>query len=164
MNMSEIQTLSYSESVAISYIRGIACILIVACHIFQSSNHLDMAFLLNIGVQLFFCISGLLYGKKVVTSWPRFVKGRFLSLYMPFILFALPVLLYVSISYGGIDAINYIAYLTMGQVIFGEIVQLAHLWFISAIVICYVFVPILQMLRKWHEQVLLLIFLVSILE
>lgn len=44
-----------SKDIALEYIRVIAMFLIVFCHFFQIINVLDIAFWLNIGVQLFFC-------------------------------------------------------------------------------------------------------------
>lgn len=157
-------TLLSQESAVLRYLRGIACILIVACHFCQSSGLLEYTFLLNIGVQIFFCISGFLYGHKEISSWKEWCIGRMKKLYLPFILFCLPVITYVAIRYGGITWINFLAYLTMGQVVYGEVLQLAHLWFISAIVICYLFTPVLQYLRKWSDTALVVLIIATIIE
>ena len=156
--------LSKQESAVLRYLRGFACILIVACHFCQSSGLLEYTFLLNIGVQIFFCISGFLYGHKEISSWREWGIGRMKKLYLPFILFCLPVIEYVAICYGGITWINYLAYLTMGQVVFGEVLQLAHLWFISAIVICYLITPVLQKIRKWSDIALIVLIIATIIE
>ncbi len=52
---------SRSESVAISYLRAISVLLIIVCHICQSYDT-GWEYILNIGVQIFFILSGLLHG------------------------------------------------------------------------------------------------------
>lgn len=61
--------LAPSESVAISYLRVLSLMAIVVCHFLQ---YLDSrwAWVLNLAVQVFFFISGYLYGHKTVTDWP----------------------------------------------------------------------------------------------
>ena len=43
----------------ISVIRGIAVCMIVSCHIFQGL-HIELAYWMNVGVQIFLCMSGYL--------------------------------------------------------------------------------------------------------
>ena len=66
--MSSINTLSVVESVSIRYLRAIATLLIVACHFLQTMGN-SWAYILNIGVQLFFVMSGYLYGHKEISDW-----------------------------------------------------------------------------------------------
>lgn len=60
--------ISVKESVSIRYLRAIATILIVACHFLQTQEN-KWAFVLNIGVQLFFVMSGYLYGIRNIENW-----------------------------------------------------------------------------------------------
>ncbi len=41
----------------------------------------------NIGVQVFWALSGYLYGKKTIESWGNFYKKRISKVYLPFLLF-----------------------------------------------------------------------------
>ena len=81
------KALSTSQSNAISIIRVMAMILIVSCHITQGYDQ-QIAFILNVGVQIFFLLSGFLYGKIEITSIASFVKKRFVKVYIPFIFVA----------------------------------------------------------------------------
>ena len=57
---------------SVSFARFVAMCLIVTCHIMQRDNfasningaHIEWAFWLNVGVQMFLFLSGYLYGKK----------------------------------------------------------------------------------------------------
>lgn len=54
-----------SVSIGLSWLRLIATWSIVACHILKANgNHWDYIF--NIGVQVFFLLSGYLYGHKFI--------------------------------------------------------------------------------------------------
>ena len=64
----ELYTVVKSEkNYAISLLRFIAMIFIVICHFFQYYN-LELAWWFNVGVQIFLCISGFLYGNKKITN------------------------------------------------------------------------------------------------
>lgn len=77
-----------SESIAVTYLRTAALISIVSCHILQALDN-RWAWVLNIGVQVFFFISGYLYGHKNITDWPNFYKSRLKRVYLPFVTVAL---------------------------------------------------------------------------
>ena len=62
--------------VSISIIRLISLILIISCHILQGLK-LDSAYWVNVGVQMFFFLSGYLYGQKDITNIKEFYKKRF---------------------------------------------------------------------------------------
>ena len=74
--MAKNDRITVSESRALSIIRVFAMMLILSCHIAQFYG-LRIAFLLNVGVQLFFFMSGFLYGKLDVPESPFvFYKKR----------------------------------------------------------------------------------------
>ena len=50
---------------SISLVRLLAAIFIIACHIMQYL-HMELAWWFNVGVQMFLCMSGFLYGQKGV--------------------------------------------------------------------------------------------------
>lgn len=156
--------LSEQESICIRYLRALSCCLIVLCHYCQSFGN-DWAFILNIGVQFFFLISGFLYGKRIVTDWGKWWKRKLQTFIIPSVLFCLLILIYVSIMYGNVHWWHYIMYSTLTHVVLSdEISQLAHLWFLSAILLCYIITPVLQWLQKWSEIVLAVLVVVSTVE
>ena len=142
-------TLARSESVAISYLRVLSVTAIVACHFLQ---YLDSrwAWVLNLGVQVFFFISGYLYGHKTVTDWPAWFGRRIRKIYVPFIIvvFAFTPLLFMADGNVSLLVKSIVAYITDTQWFWGGYSGLRHLWFISAIFFCYFITPILQALRR----------------
>ena len=56
----------------ISWLRMLATLFIIICHVFQYYN-MEAAWWFNVGVQMFLCISGFLYGNKRITSSVDFV-------------------------------------------------------------------------------------------
>ena len=91
---SIIRSISLYESSAITLLRFIAVIMIVACHIVLSFESKYYA-VLNMGVQIFFILSAFLYAQKEIVAPLTWLKRRFLKLYPPFlffIAFALPLL------------------------------------------------------------------------
>ena len=148
--------ISERESYAIKYIRVSAMLAIVLCHMFQAYAN-QLAYVLNIGVQVFIALSGYLYGKKVITNWKRWGVGRVKRVYLPVILFLIAVLpLYLifhrelfSWTAYAMNFVNLqgILFATGGEMLSG----IRHLWFITAIMFAYFTTPILQRLSKYAE-------------
>lgn len=80
---SNISTLTRSQSTAISYLRVLALIMIVSCHFLQKLDN-KWAWVLNIGVQIFFLISGYLYGFKQIDNWILWLIKRIRKVYIPY--------------------------------------------------------------------------------
>ncbi len=136
------QTTTFSKNDnSISYIRFISMILIILCHFFQYYNHF-LAWWLNIGVQIFFIISGFLYGSKTLSS--HFLKRRFTKILIPYYCFLIPVILLHSILF------NKPTLSSIVKLIFciGTINGVEHLWFVGYILFCYLITPVLFLLKK----------------
>lgn len=142
------KALSTSQSNAISIIRVMAMILIVSCHITQGYGH-SIAFILNVGVQLFFLISGFLYGKVEIPSTIDFYKKRIVKIYLPFIIV---VLLFAGIyKIFGVESLSWrhlIPYAFNLQAFAMPIEGFNHLWFLSVIMICYIITPMVKYLLR----------------
>lgn len=136
-----------SESLAISYLRVLALLSILSCHFLQALEN-KWAWILNIGVQVFFFISGYLYGHKVVTDWKLFFKGRLLKVYFPFIVVSSFFILAYIITDVKVSKTSILSYILNTQMFTGKIKGLGHLWFVSAIAICYLTTPLLQVLQS----------------
>lgn len=130
---------------SISLIRLISLIFIVTCHI-QQYLYIELAWWFNVGVQIFLCISGFLYGQKDVGEVTEFYKKRFKKILIPY---------YIAfISYGVIQYIfarnvfynrAFLLGLIAGH---SQIEGGGHLWFIRYILLCYILTPLLQAYRK----------------
>lgn len=140
-------SLTHTESSAISYLRVIAMLSIVACHFMQALGS-RWAWVFNIGVQVFLLISGYLYGHKTVNGWGAWFYRRIERIYIPFLLFIIVVVPLYVIK-GMITWKQIVIYIADLQGIMGGVKGLGHLWFLTAIAICYITTPLLQWFRKY---------------
>lgn len=159
------KAISTSQSNAISIVRIVAMILIVSCHITQGYGH-SIAFILNVGVQLFFLISGFLYGKVEIPSTIDFYKKRIVKIYLPFIIV---VLLFAGIyKIFGVESLSWrhlIPYAFNLQAFAKPIEGFYHMWFLSVIMICYLITPIAKFLLKNKPSLFIsLLLLTSVVE
>ena len=159
------KAISTSQSNAISIIRVMAMILIVSCHITQGYD-LQIAFILNVGVQIFFLISGFLYGKVEISSAMDFYKKRVVKIYIPFIVV---VLLFAGVyTILGIEQVSWkqlIPYAFNLQAFAKPIEGFNHMWFLTVIMICYLVTPVAKYLLKNKPYLFIsLLFLVSVVE
>ena len=165
-NDKAINSITDQESIAISFIRVLAMFLIITCHFLQAYGY-SIAFLFNVGVQLFFFTSGFLYGKIEISNPWRFYKRRLLKIYLPYISFVSAILiLQMILGLWKFSIRDVIIYLLNFQGFISTTVQgIHHLWFLSVLMICYVLAPILQRLinsKLW--PFVLLIIVISIVE
>lgn len=135
------------QSIAISVIRVLAMLLIIACHIAQAYEY-QTAFLLNVGVQIFFLTSGFLYGKIEIARPIEFYRKRLTRIYIPYAFVVATVLIIQSLL--GMWQFNFrdvaIYALNLQGFVSTSVAGLNHLWFLSVLMICYLLVPWLQRL------------------
>ena len=68
------------KNYGISLLRFIAMIFIVLCHFFQYYG-VELAWWFNVGVPMFFCISGFLYANKRIESTIDFIGKNLQKFY-----------------------------------------------------------------------------------
>lgn len=144
-------------SIALSYLRVAALISIVSCHFLQAYDN-DWAWILNIGVQVFFFISGYLYGHRGILNWIDWYKRRLIRVYLPFLLTTFTfIVVFLFFAPENISFSRVVSHAAATQWFFGSISGLNHLWFITAILICYLATPLLQSLKPvgWQSLVVL---------
>ena len=142
-----------SDIFFITWLRACSAVFILLCHYCSRCSHpfvpmLTMVF--NIGVQLFFIMSGFLVGfkgiKKPYTEW---YKKRIRRIYVPFWLFLL-VLAFVHIAND--RSLLSIHWLLLALGLQGTVVHIwgaEQTWFISVLLLCYLLSPwILAWIRK----------------
>ena len=58
-------------------------VLIIACHFLQYYGN-ELAWWLNVGMQIFFVVSGFLYGNKNINDPIQFIKQRLKKILIPY--------------------------------------------------------------------------------
>lgn len=136
------------QDVAISYVRFIAMIMIIICHFFQYYGN-ELAFWFNVGVQIFFVISGFLYGSKDIDNPIDFICKQFKKILIPYYVF----IIFITFFYLVFARTSFsLPKVVKAVFCVGTIDGLGHLWFIGYILICYIMTPYLYWLRKKAEN------------
>lgn len=124
----------------ISSIRLLAFCMIVSCHICQFYD-LELAWWLNVGVEIFLCISGYLYGKvHEINNILEFYQKRLIKICTPYYVTIIPVLLFYYFFVDKLSIIKIIKILLLNETLDGG----GHLWFVPLIIMCYVITLLLQ--------------------
>lgn len=132
---------------AISYIRFIAMVMIIICHYCQYYGN-ELAWWLNVGAQIFFVISGFLYGGKDIDRPMPFIKKQFVKLLVPYYVFLIPVIaLYAIFARESLSVSSVVRSLFC----VGTIEGIKHLWFVGYMLLCYLMTPLLSLIRKKTE-------------
>lgn len=155
------------KDISVEITRIVAMLFIITCHLLQEFDNLickNLAQFFNIGVFMFFFISGYLYGQKEVLNIKKFYISRFKKIIIPMYIFIVVILL-LNFLIKKVFNIKYlIIYLFDVQYIFGGVNGAEHLWFLTIIMICYILLPIII---KHKEHILKInninIYIISIL-
>lgn len=129
---------------AISLIRLLSMLMIISCHIMQYYD-LELAWWFNVGVQIFLCISGFLYGQKNIENATDFYNKRLKKILIPYYLVFIPFGIIEFIFARDVFSIKGFAF---GMVLCSRLKGAEHLWFIPTILMCYLITPLLQGYRN----------------
>ena len=150
--METIAITERQKNYSISLLRLIAMSFIVLCHFFQYYD-MEPAWWFNVGVQMFFCISGFLYANKKIDSAIDFITRNLQKILIPYFCFLIPtIVIYFAFASDSITVSSAILALLTS----GTIGGIGHLWFIPYILFCYLITPYLQALvekmrkTKWY--------------
>lgn len=139
--------LNYNQSISISIIRICSTISIVLCHLFQSLE-INLAWWLNIGVQIFLFMSGFLssYSQEKGFKFLQKKLTRIYASYWIFLIIVLPFYFFVQ----DISIYQIIIYFfgLQGFFINYRINGLGHLWFITVIVLSYLIASVFQSYKE----------------
>lgn len=155
---------------AISLIRMISFIFIIACHILQGLGN-ELAFWFNVGVQIFFVVSGFLFAQKEIKNAKEWYIKRIKRIMVPYLLFLVIFVLFkILISHDYVNPKALVSAVLGLQGFTSSINGLSHTWFISYILICYLITPLLQKLDikqlkplKFYINIFLIILAIQIL-
>lgn len=163
VNQNKSIDITVSERNAISVVRSCAMLMIVLCHLLQAYGN-NLAWLFNAGVQVFFVLSGYLYGHKYIADWRKWFSARIRKLYIPVALFSVVMLTVMKfVCSEPVKLLNYVSYLLDIQAFRGGYNGLSHLWFMTAIAVCYATTPLLQRFKKFAPYLLLILLVANAL-
>lgn len=167
--MSElIEEIQPKESYSISVIRVLAMILILICHIVQRYPNTfinETAQIFNVGVFIFLFISGFLYGGKNISNIKQWYLKRAIRILVPLYVFSIFLWLIDIIFFNiSIPFKYFIVYLLNLQGVLGSIEGGYHLWFLTALMFCYLITPLLNKYKeKFRNKNKLRVFLTTVL-
>ena len=132
---------------SLSVLRLFAMFLIIACHYCQFYDN-EWAWWLNVGVQIFFVLSGFLYGNKCIEKPLLWLKRQFLKILIPYYTFLLiAILLYAIFCPQNLSPINIVGSFFCVSTIKG----IGHLWFVGNILFCYFLTPYLFAVMEYYR-------------
>ena len=129
-------------------IRLLAMMLIISCHICQYLDN-EWAWWLNIGVQIFFILSGYLYGGKEIKDPIKWIGQQFKKILIRYYIF-----LFIAIGLYIIFVSNVLSIESIVSSFFcvGVIKGIGHLWFVGYILFCYLITPYLSQLTSFRYR------------
>lgn len=135
---------------SLDVIRVTAMAMILLCHFFQVIGVVRIAFWLNTGVQIFFVLSAFLLCKRSLRSvsdrW-TFIKKRFIRIMIPLWTYLVTIVAALLVLGYSVKPDAVILY-ALGLTAFSPngVLGLGHLWYITAILICYAMLPVLELI------------------
>lgn len=146
----------YNYSFSLMGVRVVATIFILLCHLVQHSTNSLLVFtgqFFNVGVSIFFFLSGFLYGNKDISDTKKWFLKRFVKIMIPF--YVLMLFLFI-VNYQRFEISTFIIYFLNFQGLINKnyVLGSAHLWFLSYLMICYLLIPFMNKLRKKEERTL----------
>ena len=141
--------------------RVLAMLFIIICHLFQELNNnyfSNLAQFFNVGVFIFIFLSGFLYGNKKIDNSIKWIIKRYKRINIPIIITIL-ILIVINKLDLVVSVKTMAIYLSCTQYFLGSVKGAAHLWFISIIMICYLFTPLLSCIKKNKLKYLIIVLL-----
>ncbi len=144
MNNTATANPTKANNASISWIRLLATLMIVSCHIMQYHD-CELAWWFNVGVQVFLVMSGFLYGNRNTGGTFPFLQKRLSKILVPYFVFLLPVITLYAAYFP-----DYLSPVSVVKALFcvGTIKGLGHLWFVGYILFCYFLTPYLELIRN----------------
>lgn len=147
---------------SISLTRVIACLFIIICHLGSYFDSVVIGQLFNVGVPIFFLISGYLYGEKRIKNIGDFLFKRYIRLEIPALIWLAIVCISAVIRHTEIPALHKCIFIFLNlqglNFIFTKIQDLfIGPWFFTNIMFCYIFYVVFQKIEDKHPKVYKLI-------
>lgn len=130
---------------SISLIRVLAMFLVMLGHILSEFNSIRfIGQILSVGVFIFIFISGFLYGKKNINKVSTWFVKRGIRILVPMYVFMIFFFTIRIVLWNQIDLKYYLAYLLNLQGFTDGVQGAGHLWFLTALMLCYLITPLLN--------------------
>lgn len=143
----------------ITILHVLACSMILLCHFFQDAKVGSLGEVFLSGLSIFFIVSGYLTGLK--PSYDRkWINSRFKRILLPYyiVIFIFLLLLYLYTAEFNLLSAIHLATATQGINYFywpyhnyGAMLGTGHLWYITIILLCFIFTPILDRLYNRYS-------------
>lgn len=106
----------------------------------------ELAWWFNVGVQMFLCLSGYLYGRKTIGNELLFYKKQFIKILVPYYIVIIgAAVVQVLFARNEIS----LAHIAKALLCYGRLSGGEHLWFIPTILFCYILMPLFDKLNDW---------------
>ncbi len=145
------------RDMSISLVRVLSMCAIIFCHYGSYCGSHIVAPFFNIGVQIFFIISGFLYGQKEIQSWGKWYERRWAQLMIPcYIAMGILTLIFSLYFHWPINTKSILCQLFNlqgGRAIVASLTCLSTypglgaLWFMTPLMMCYFCIPFFQWLK-----------------
>jgi surface polysaccharide O-acyltransferase-like enzyme len=156
--MNSVSQTQRNESISI--IRILATFFIIVCHLgtFYQSPVITQFF--NVGVPIFFLISGYLYGQRTISKWKQWYIKRWCILMIPCYVWYIILAIFAFLTLSETPSIQYSFLLFFNlqgsdflcsHIKTASYPGLGQLWFMTALMLCYFTLPVLQWSRGTIE-------------
>ena len=111
--------------------------------------HCELAWWFTVGVQVFLCLSGYLYGRKSIDDELFFYKKQFIKILIPYYLVVI-----IAIIAQVIFVRNEISVARIVKTLlcYGTLNGGEHLWFVPTILFCYLLTPLFDKINDRFLQ------------
>ncbi|MBQ2713887.1 MAG: acyltransferase [Clostridia bacterium] len=141
MTKENVSYLQKEKMTNVSLIRFISTILIFVFHVlFATTLIAHQYFPFRFAVQIFLFISGFLYAGKIIKDLKSFYSRNFVKILVPVLIM---IFIYFSI-FGVLSACGVVGSLRQMLENGGLFTTLGHLWFVFAILLCYLLTPMIE--------------------
>lgn len=152
-NSQNLQNKSSIEIPFVVWLRTISVFLIILCHLTRANDNPYIVMssqIFNVGVQIFIIISGYLFGRLgVKRPYIKWLYKRFKRIFIPYWTF-LVILLILQSLFGQSVSLKSVLFSMFGLQRFTHVLPGAeHTWFITAILLCYIITPLIDLIVSW---------------
>lgn len=105
----------------------------------------ELAWWFNVGVQIFLCLSGYLYGRKSIDDELSFYKRQFIKILVPY--YIVVILVIIAQFLFARNEIS-VAHILKAMLCYGTLSGGEHLWFVPTILFCYILTPLFDKINN----------------